>query len=40
MPQQGDSVWIDPDGYKRAVAEAQQAFETELHKQQAAASAH
>lgn len=37
MPQQGDSVWIDPDGYKRAVAERQQAFETELHKQQAAA---
>ena len=39
MPQQGDSVWIDPDGYKRAVAERQQAFETELHKQQAAAHA-
>jgi metallo-beta-lactamase class B len=40
MPQQGDKVWIDPDGYHRAVAERQQAFETELHKQQAAASAH
>jgi metallo-beta-lactamase class B len=40
MPQQGDSVWIDPDGYKRAVSEAQQEFEAELHKQQAAASAH
>ncbi len=40
MPQQGDSVWIDPAGYKAAVAERQQAFEAELHKQQAAASAH
>ena len=39
MPQQHDSVWIDPDGYKRAVAAAQQEFETELHKQQAAAAA-
>lgn len=40
MPQHGDSVWIDPNGYKRAVAERQAAFETELHKQQAAASRH
>jgi metallo-beta-lactamase class B len=40
MPQEGSRVWIDPDGYKKAVAERQQAFETELRKQQAAASAH
>lgn len=40
MPQQGDSVWIDPNGYKSAVAERQQAFETELHKQQASAHTH
>lgn len=39
MPEQGDAVWIDPDGYKRAVAERKAAFNTELHKQQAAASA-
>ncbi|HEX4154458.1 MAG TPA: subclass B3 metallo-beta-lactamase [Acidobacteriaceae bacterium] len=37
MPKEGDAVWIDPAGYQRAVAEAQQAFETELHRQQAAA---
>ena len=30
----GASVWIDPDGYKAAVAERQQAFETELKRQQ------
>lgn len=40
MPQQGDSVWIDPEGYKRTVAERQQAFEAELHKQEAAARTH
>jgi metallo-beta-lactamase class B len=40
MPQEGDKVWIDPDGYHRTVAERKAAFETELHKQQAAASAH
>jgi metallo-beta-lactamase class B len=40
MPQQGDMVWIDPTGYQRAVSEAQQDFETELHKQQAQASIH
>jgi metallo-beta-lactamase class B len=39
MPQHGDSVWIDPDGYRAAVAERKAAFETELHKQQQAASA-
>ena len=30
----GESVWIDPDGYKAAVAEREQAFATELKKQQ------
>ena len=30
----GESVWIDPEGYKAAVAERQQAFETELKRQQ------
>jgi metallo-beta-lactamase class B len=39
MPREGDKVWIDPAGYHRAVTEAQQTFEAELHKQQAAASA-
>ncbi len=40
MSQQGDSVWIDPNGYRSAVAERQQAFETELHKQEASAHTH
>lgn len=39
MPQQGDEVWIDPVGYQRAVTEAQQDFEADLHKQKAEASA-
>jgi metallo-beta-lactamase class B len=30
----GESVWIDPDGYKAALAERQQAFAAELKKQQ------
>jgi metallo-beta-lactamase class B len=30
----GSSVWIDPDGYHRAVTERQHAFETELKRQQ------
>jgi metallo-beta-lactamase class B len=30
----GESVWIDPQGYKAAVAERQQAFEAELKRQQ------
>jgi metallo-beta-lactamase class B len=30
----GESVWVDPAGYKAAVAEREQAFETELRKQQ------
>ena len=29
-----ESVWIDPDGYRAAVAEREQAFESELMKQQ------
>jgi metallo-beta-lactamase class B len=32
----GESVWIDPDGYKAAVAEREQAFEAELAKQTSA----
>jgi metallo-beta-lactamase class B len=32
----GESVWIDPDGYKAAVAERDQAFEAELEKQTSA----
>jgi metallo-beta-lactamase class B len=39
MPQQGSSVWIDPDGYHRAIADRKAAFEAELHKQQAVTSA-
>jgi metallo-beta-lactamase class B len=30
----GESVWIDPEGYKAAVAEREKAFEAELRKQQ------
>jgi hypothetical protein len=30
----GENVWIDPEGYKAAVAERQQAFAAELKKQQ------
>ena len=30
----GESVWIDPDGYKAAVAERESAFEAELAKQE------
>jgi metallo-beta-lactamase class B len=32
----GESVWIDPEGYKAAVAEREQAFEAELAKQTSA----
>ncbi len=32
----GESVWIDPDGYRAAVQERQQAFEAELQRQRAA----
>jgi len=37
-PAQGSAVWIDPAGYKAAVAERQQAFEAELAKQKVAAN--
>src|SRR5271156_3011637 len=30
----GEKVWIDPEGYRAAVAERQQAFEAELKRQQ------
>jgi metallo-beta-lactamase class B len=35
----GESVWIDPDGYKAAVAERQHAFEIELKRQRDAVRA-
>ena len=35
MPTEGITVWVDPAGYKAAIAERQQAFETELAKQKA-----
>jgi metallo-beta-lactamase class B len=31
---EGDAVWIDPDGYRKALAEKHQAFEAELKRQQ------
>jgi metallo-beta-lactamase class B len=34
----GESVWIDPEGYRAAVAERQQAFEDELKRQQGGGS--
>jgi metallo-beta-lactamase class B len=34
VEQLGESVWIDPQGYKAAVAEREKAFEAELLKQQ------
>ena len=39
VAKEGDAVWIDPAGYKAAVAEREQAFQAELQKQQKAASA-
>jgi len=30
----GEKVWIDPQGYREAVAERQQAFEAELKRQE------
>lgn len=32
--QSGESVWIDPQGYKATLAEREKAFQTELQKQQ------
>lgn len=33
IPKEGSEVWVDPDGYKAAVAERKAAFEAELRKQ-------
>ena len=38
MPVEGDRVWIDPDGYKRELASAQQAFEAKLAAERAVAA--
>jgi metallo-beta-lactamase class B len=35
MPKQGSAVWVDPLGYRAAVAERKGAFEKELREQQA-----
>ena len=35
----GENVWIDPSGYQAAVAEREQAFETELKRQESAGAA-
>jgi len=32
---EGPSVWIDPEGYKRSIAEKQKSYEAELAKQKA-----
>jgi metallo-beta-lactamase class B len=39
LPAEGSAVWIDPQGYKQAVAHARASFEDELRRQQAAATA-
>lgn len=36
----GESVWIDPDGYRDSVTEREQAFRAELKKQQAESLTH
>ena len=36
MPAEGDEVWADPEGYRRAVQESEQAFEAKLAQQTAA----
>jgi metallo-beta-lactamase class B len=36
----GPSVWIDPVGYKRAIAQSRADFEADLARQQAAARRH
>lgn len=38
MHAEGDRVWIDPEGYRRAIADRERAFQTELQHQQAEAS--
>ena len=35
MPKEGEAVWIDPDGYHKAVTEKQLAFEAEVTKERA-----
>ncbi|HLI75464.1 MAG TPA: subclass B3 metallo-beta-lactamase [Acidobacteriaceae bacterium] len=37
MPSEGDRVWIDPEGYKAAVAQAQHAFEVAYEREAKAA---
>jgi metallo-beta-lactamase class B len=39
LPTEGSAVWIDPQGYKRAVAQARASFEADLGRQRAAATA-
>lgn len=39
MPQEGDRVWIDPQGYRRAVSAAQHAFELAYQRELRAAEA-
>jgi metallo-beta-lactamase class B len=36
MPQKGEAVWIDPDGYRKAVAEHQADIEKSIERQRAA----
>jgi metallo-beta-lactamase class B len=36
MPKEGDAVWIDPQGYRKAVEEKQAAFEKEVAAEKAA----
>jgi len=40
MQTEGPSVWIDPTGYHRAIAQSRAEFEADLARQQAAAAAH
>jgi hypothetical protein len=38
MKTEGQAVWIDPAGYKRAIARSRADFEADLARQQAAAA--
>ena len=40
MQTEGPSVWIDPTGYKKAIAQSRADFEADLNKQKAAAAHH
>jgi hypothetical protein len=40
MKTEGPSVWIDPTGYKRAIAHSREEFEADLARQQAPAAHH